>query len=81
MKDVWAKLDGEFGLADKVALRLLDRFQAWKGSQKNENRSFVEVYDKFVELKQDLQEWKAESILSDVTHVRNVVRKMLELLQ
>ena len=28
MKDVWAKLDGEFGAADEVALRLLDRFQA-----------------------------------------------------
>ena len=55
------------------AHRLATELDEFLAKAAKNNRSFVELYDRFVKLKHDLKAWKAESILADVTHVKNVV--------
>ena len=56
MKDVWERLENDFGRADKVGLTLLDGLAKLTLPHKSEHDSFVLLYDKFEETLHDLKE-------------------------
>ena len=47
MKDVWTRLESDFGRPDQVALALLDGFAKMTLTQKSKHDNFIQLFDKF----------------------------------
>ena len=76
MKDVWERLEDEFGRADEVGLALMDGFAKLTLSARSEHENFVLLYDKFEETLHDLKEISRGHLMKEQRSMRDLVEKM-----
>ena len=76
MKEIWTRLDDEFGRADEVALTLIKGFSKLTLSGKSEHERFVQLFDKAEEIRHDLKEIDRDELLKDPRAINDVIHKM-----
>ena len=76
MKDVWDRLENEFGRADEVGMTLLDGFSKLTLSHKSEHDNFIQLFDKFEETLHDLKEIDRVQLMKEQRSMRDVTEKM-----
>lgn len=76
MKDVWDRLENEFGRADEMGMTLLDGFSKLTLSHKSEHDNFIHLFDKFEETLHDLKEIDRVQLMKEQRSMRDVTEKM-----